>query len=662
MAEQNVRRKSRVADLGLRGRLTIMLVPLMLAVAWLAYERVAVAWEQRTRAEHAAIAAELALPLGAVINGLQSERGLSVVSLAGDSARIDTQLASQRRETDDAVATARATLAANAETKGLRSERRAVFQRFDRLAEVRQAVRSGAISRDEVLRFYTDLIARLIGIIGTLKERVAGGETGVLIEALHRLVLAQEAAGVERAVLGAAFASGALPVSQRDRVSALAAEQGLLLAQVRSRLNPGLVAGLPDSDDGEYARLRAAALSGSGLGEIAPSRWWRAASERIASIKQVQDQVGEVLAETAGAVITRAAWTLGLLVTLALVCAGLLALAWHLGEDLRRRALGLRRTLQRIEQSSDLTLRAEQSSRDEIGAVSGMLDRMLEKFSGTVGDVAEASGRLAAPAEQLSNVSEQAHAGVERQRSEIDQVASAMNEMSAAIQEVARNAAEASEAADQGNSRTQDADTRMAGVNDDVTELAATVEQVAGFMRSLKEQAERMNEIVGLIQGVTEQTNLLALNASIEAARAGEHGRGFAVVASEVRSLAQQTSESTDSIRKVIGELQSASDSCVSAIERGHDKVQRTRDAAQEARQVLQEATAAVETISTMNTQVATAAEEQSTVAEQINQNIVNICDVFEETASGAQEVSSASDELARLAGRLNELVQQFRM
>jgi hypothetical protein len=71
-----------------------------------------------------------------------------------------------------------------------------------------------------------------------------------------------------------------------------------------------------------------------------------------------------------------------------------------------------------------------------------------------------------------------------------------------------------------------------------------------GEMTTLAESAQKIGDIVKLIQTIAEQTNLLALNATIEAARAGDAGRGFAVVASEVKSLAGTDRQSHRSDRR----------------------------------------------------------------------------------------------------------------
>jgi methyl-accepting chemotaxis protein len=68
----------------------------------------------------------------------------------------------------------------------------------------------------------------------------------------------------------------------------------------------------------------------------------------------------------------------------------------------------------------------------------------------------------------------------------------------------------------------------------------------------IKDQSNKIGQIVELIVDIADRINLLSLNASIEAARAGETGKGFAVVADEIGKLAYQTQASIKEINSVI--------------------------------------------------------------------------------------------------------------
>lgn len=74
-------------------------------------------------------------------------------------------------------------------------------------------------------------------------------------------------------------------------------------------------------------------------------------------------------------------------------------------------------------------------------------------------------------------------------------------------------------------------------------------------LKVLEDNFKEINTIIDIINGISEQTNLLALNASIEAARVGEAGKGFAVVADEVRKLAEESNESSESIKEKINRV-----------------------------------------------------------------------------------------------------------
>lgn len=227
--------------------------------------------------------------------------------------------------------------------------------------------------------------------------------------------------------------------------------------------------------------------------------------------------------------------------------------------------------------------------------------------------------------------------------------------LSSMVAEIRSNAALVTQA---GHALTQDNQalaerTELQASN--VTQTVVSVEQGSGVMEqavhsveAIERSADRMSEIIAVIDGIAFQTNILALNAAVEAARAGEQGRGFAVVASEVRSLAQRSSEAAREIRHLIQD----------SIEQVASSTRLIRQAGagmQQVAQGIRQVAGHVEAISGSG-------QAQDMGLAQIQQAVHGIDRVTQENAQMVRSVVQEAQALEQRAETLSRVVERFRL
>ncbi|WP_367254568.1 methyl-accepting chemotaxis protein [Pseudomonas sp. stari2] len=347
-----------------------------------------------------------------------------------------------------------------------------------------------------------------------------------------------------------------------------------------------------------------------------------------------------------------------------LLIAGLgLLVIWLVGHGIARPLKQMVTMLDDIAQGEgDLTRRLSSDRKDELGSIAKGFNTFLAKLQAMITQVVSSVQSVSDSSEHTADIAIRTNIGIQKQMAEIDQVATAVQEMTATAQDVARNATQAAQAASHADQAASQGMQIVRDTSNSIGVLAVEIGKAVDVVQTLAKDSENINAILIAIRGIAEQTNLLALNAAIEAARAGEQGRGFAVVADEVRNLAQKTQKATEEIQSMIQQLQQGTRDVVRVMEDSQNRTDESVQHAAKAAEALETITQAVSVINDMNTQIASAAEEQSAVADDINRNVINIGQVANEVAGGADESSSASADLTKLAEQQRRLINQFKV
>ncbi|EII0663541.1 MCP four helix bundle domain-containing protein [Salmonella enterica] len=323
-----------------------------------------------------------------------------------------------------------------------------------------------------------------------------------------------------------------------------------------------------------------------------------------------------------------------LLITLALISiAAGCVMGWYIVRSITRPLDEAVRFAEAIA-DGDLTRHITTDYKDETGVLLQALMAMKTRLLDIVQEVQNGSESISTAAAQIVAGNQDLAARTEEQASSVEETAASMEQITSTVKNTADHTSEATKLS--------------AGAASVVKNNGEMMNQVTQKMRVINDTANRMSDIINIIDSIAFQTNILALNAAVEAARAGEHGRGFAVVAGEVRQLAQKSASSASEIRNLIEDSTSQTQEGMQLVEKASALINGMVDNVEEMDVILRE--------------IGQASREQTDGISQINSAIGLIDAATQQNSCLVEESVAAAASLNEQALHLKELVNVFRV
>ncbi|MEL9426660.1 methyl-accepting chemotaxis protein, partial [Escherichia coli] len=174
----------------------------------------------------------------------------------------------------------------------------------------------------------------------------------------------------------------------------------------------------------------------------------------------------------------------------------IVAAAWFISLSIMRPLSDLRGVIRRVQDSSNLTLRADARGRDEVSDTARAFNMMLESQQALLRHLAETARKLTVTSDEMSAISNQVSHVATSQGDQTDMVATAVHQMSMAVQDVARNAQAAAASAESANSEAHTGTGLVHANLDAIQGLSVMVGEAGAVIDTLRNKTDEISTVL----------------------------------------------------------------------------------------------------------------------------------------------------------------------